>query len=179
MKINPKKLKFPPARTCTIAAMLEYAANSNGVSRQTAIRSAVAYALANIAQLNRVPDMLWKDRKRAVRALENIDRIGIMEKLELQAPQKSLNGSINEMSKVARHLGLYVYKLDGRVIITRMELAIKQPELRSLAEMPVSERGASSPEFGMEIDTGARLASAVWSSRNAQDQATASTKSTL
>lgn len=141
------KNPFPHTRTCTIEAMLLYSANVKRASKQKRVNEAVQFALSNISQLNRVPKMMWKDRKRAIRALTNIDKIGILEGLELLGHKPvELESGVNEMSLVAQHLGLFLNKVNNRIVITRTPLTIKPAEARSLAEMPVSERGDNSPQ---------------------------------
>lgn len=144
-------IKFPKVRTCSIQSMLDYAASANGVSKQAVIQKAVSFALSNIAQLNQVPQMPWGKRKKIVAALTAIDSIGVTDSLELVSPKQSCkrfaNGAINDMKEVAAVLGLYVYKVDNFVCITRTPMTIKAPEIKSLAEMEPASRGNSSPEL--------------------------------
>lgn len=149
--MRTKHPKFPKVRVCTIGEMVAYATSSNGLSKQKVIQRAVSFTLSNIAQLNRVPNLKWAKRKIVIRALEAIDRVGIMDSLELVSPNQSCrkfaNGVVNEMKEVASELGLYVYKIENFVCITRAPLTIKPAEVRSLAEMEPAERGTSSPEL--------------------------------
>lgn len=144
------KNPFPHTRTCTIQAMLEYASQMNGKTKQERIQSAIDFTLSNIQQLNRVPNLRWSKRKQVIRALDNIDKIGVLESLELLNHKPvELESGVNEMSVVAQELGLFLNKVNGRLIITRTPLTIKPAEARSLAEMPVSERGDSSPALNL------------------------------
>ena len=143
-----KNPPFPPTRTCTIEAMLLYSSNTTKPSKQKRVNEAVQFALSNIQQLNRVPNLRWSKRKQVIRALENIDKIGVLESLELLNHKPvELESGVNEMSVVAQELGLFLNKVNGRLIITRTPLTIKPAEARSLAELPVSERGDSSPQL--------------------------------
>lgn len=130
--------------------MLEYASQMNGKTKQERIQSAIDFTLSNIQQLNRVPNLRWSKRKQVIRALDNIDKIGVLESLELLNHKPvELESGVNEMSVVAQELGLFLNKVNGRLIITRTPLTIKPAEARSLAEMPVSERGDSSPALNL------------------------------
>lgn len=147
-----KKLPaFPKTRTCTIAAMLSAASQLNGLVKDARKAAIINEALNNIAQLSRIPACKWRERKKYLRALENIDRIGIMDSLELVNPKASCtrfsNGIVNEMKVVAEMLGLHIYKIDRLVVILRNPLTTATTETRSLADMAVSERGNSSPEL--------------------------------
>jgi len=149
MKI--KRLKFPKTRTCLISDMLTYASTMNGLVKDARKAAIINEALTGIAQLSRIPLCKWRERKKYLRALENIDRIGIMESLELATPKaissRFSNGNVNEMKVVAEMLGLYIYKIDRLVVVLRTPLTLAPQETRSLAEMAVSERGNSSPEL--------------------------------
>lgn len=144
------KLKFPKTRTCTVAEMLQYASSMNGHVTEARKSAIVAEALTNIAQLSRIPMCKWSERKKALRALENIDRIGIMDSLELLNPKQSCSrfqgGQVNDMKRVAEWLGVYVYKVDGLLVVTRKPLTIASED-RTLAEMKPDERGVSRPEL--------------------------------
>jgi len=149
-----KKLPaFPKTRTCTIASMLSAASQLNGLVKDTRKAAIINEALTNIAQLSRIPACKWRERKKYLRALENIDRIGIMDSLELLNPKASCtrfsNGIVNEMKVVAEMLGLHIYKIDRLVVILRNPLTTATTETRSLADMAVSERGNSSPELNL------------------------------
>ncbi len=142
------KMKFPSTRTCLINDMLLFASNTTRESKQRRVRDAVSFALSNITQLNRVPKILWSKRKQAIRALQNIDKIGILDGLELLGHKPvEIDSKTNELSIVAHHLGLFVNRVNGRVVITRTPLTIKPSESRSLADMSPAERGTSSPEL--------------------------------
>lgn len=142
------KLKFPSTRTCTVEAMLLYASNTTRASKQKRVNEAVQFALSNISQLNRVPKMRWKDRKRAIKGLAALDKIGITETLELlPAKPVTFSPDVNDLGKVAEALGLYLFKINGAVIVTRTALTVQPTEVKSLADMSPSERGASSPEL--------------------------------
>jgi hypothetical protein len=142
MKI--KRPKFPKTRTCTVGEMLSAASQLNGHVTEARKSAIVAEALTNISQLSRIPLCKWRERKKALRALENIDRIGIMDSLELLNPKQSCSrfegGVVNEMKRVAEWLELHLYKIDGIVVITRKPLTIASED-RTLAEMPPVERG--------------------------------------
>jgi len=146
-----KHPKFPKTRTCLISEMLTYASTMNGLVKDARKAAIINEALTGIAQLSRIPLCKWRERKKYLRALENIDRIGIMESLELLNPKASCtrfsNGIVDEMKVVAEMLGLYVYKVDKAIVILRTPLTAPSAETRSLAEMTVSERGNSSPEL--------------------------------
>ena len=130
------KLRFPSTRTCTVGEMLIFASNTKRESKQRRVRDAIAFALNNIAQLNRVQKMRWADRKKAIRALDNIDKIGIFEGLELLGHKSvGIDSKTNELSLVAVHLGLFVNRVNGRVVITRTPLTIQPTEIKSLADM--------------------------------------------
>jgi len=149
-----KKLPtFPKTRTCTIAEMLQFSSQMNGLVKDARKAAIINEALNNIAQLSRIPACKWRERKKYLRALENIDRIGIMDSLELLNPKASCtrfsNGIVNEMKVVAEMLGLYIYKIDRLVVVLRTPLTLAPQETRSLAEMAVSERGNSSPELNL------------------------------
>ena len=144
------KNPFPHTRTCSIETMLLYASNTTRASKQKRVNEAVQFALSNIKQLNRVPNLRWSKRKQVIRALENIDKIGVLESLELLNHKPvEIDAGVNEMSVVVQELGLFLNKVNGRLIITRTPLTIKPAEARSLAEMPVSERGDSSPALNL------------------------------
>lgn len=149
MKI--KHLKFPKTRTCLISDMLTFASSMNGLVKDTRKAAIINEALTNIAQLSRIPLCKWRERKKYLRALENIDKIGIMDSLELANPKASCGrfdgGVVNEMKVVAAMLGLFVYKVDRLICITRTPLRLAQDEPKSLADMAVGERGNSSPEL--------------------------------
>jgi len=116
--------------------MLLFASNTTRESKQRRVRDAIAFALNNITQLNRVPSMMWKDRKKAIRALGNIDKIGILDDLELLGHKPiGIDSKTNELSIVAHHLGLFVNRVNGRVVITRTPLTIQPTEIKSLADM--------------------------------------------
>lgn len=138
------KLKFPKTRKCTVSEMLQYASSMNGHVTEARKSAIVAEALTNISQLSRIPMCKWSERKKAMRALENIDRIGIMDSLELLNPKQSCSrfegGVVNDMKKVAEWLGLHIYKIDGLILCTRKPLTIASED-RTLAEMKPEERG--------------------------------------
>lgn len=142
------KLKFPKTRTCLIGDMIQYASSMNGHVTEARKSAIVAETLTNISQLSRIPLCKWSERKKALRALENIDRIGIMDSLELLNPKQSCSrfegGVVNDMKKVAEWLGVYVYKVDGLLVVTRKPLTIASED-RTLAEMASpSSRGIKS-----------------------------------
>jgi len=144
-------LKFPKVRTCTIGDMISYSSAMNGQSKQENIKKAVLFTLSNITLLNKVPQLKWRDSKKIVRAIEAIEKVGISDTLELVSPKQSCQrfsrGAINEMKQVAEAMGLYVYRVDNFVCVTRTPMTLNPVEVRSLAEMPVNERGDSSPEL--------------------------------
>jgi adenosylmethionine-8-amino-7-oxononanoate aminotransferase len=137
MKI--KRPKFPALRKCTVGEMLNAASQLHGFVKDGRKAAILAEALTNIAQLSRIPLCKWSERKKALRALENIDRIGIMDSLELLNPKQSCSrfegGVVNEMKKVAEWLGVFVYKVDNLIVVTRKPLTIASED-RTLAEMP-------------------------------------------
>lgn len=142
------KLKFPKTRICLIGDMIQYASSMNGLVKDARKAAIINEALTNIAQLSRIPLCKWSERKKALRALENIDRIGIMDSLELLNPKQSCSrfegGVVNDMKKVAEWLGLHIYKVDGLILCTRKPLTIASED-RTLAEMPpLSSRGVES-----------------------------------
>jgi len=142
------KLKFPKTRTCLVSDMLRYASQMNGLVKDARKAVIINEALTNIAQLSRIPLCKWSERKKALRALENIDRIGIMDSLELLNPKQSCSrfegGVVNDMKKVAEWLGVFVYKVDNLIVVTRKPLTIASED-RTLAEMPPpSSRGIES-----------------------------------
>lgn len=141
MKI--KRPKFPKTRQCLIGDMLQFASQMNGLVKDGRKAAIINEALTNIAQLSRIPLCKWSERKKALRALENIDRIGIMDSLELLNPKQSCSrfegGAVNDMKKVAEWLGLHIYKIDGVILCTRKPLTIASED-RTLAEMKPEER---------------------------------------
>ena len=146
MKI--KRPKFPSLRKCTVAEMLNAASQLHGFIKDGRKAAIINEALTNIAQLSRIPLCKWSERKKALRALENIDRIGIMDSLELLNPKQSCSrfegGVVNDMKKVAEWLGLHIYKVDGLILCMRKPLTIASED-RTLAEMlPPSSRGIES-----------------------------------
>ncbi len=142
------KTRFPSTRTCTIEAMLLFASNTTRESKQRRVRDAVAFALNNITQLNRVPKMRWSDRKRAISGLAALDKIGITEKPELlPANTPRFNSNVNDLGKVVGALGLFANKINGKIVITLTPLTIQPTEIKSLADMPPHALGQSSPEL--------------------------------
>lgn len=129
------KLKFPKTRTCTVAEMLQYASSMNGHVTEARKSAIVAEALTNIAQLSKIPNMRWGERRWALKALKAIEQIGIMDRLELLthltpkakeeiAEARSIS-SFNQMGKVATSMGLQVHKINGRVIVIRKSMTEK------------------------------------------------------
>lgn len=143
-----KRPVFPKTRTCTIAEMLTAASQLNGLVKDKRKAAIINEALSKIENLNRIAAGKWSERKKLLRALENIDRIGIMDSLELANPKASCTrfsgGIVNEMKIVAEMLGVYIYKIDRVVMILRKPLMIAATEVGSLAEMPVAECGNQS-----------------------------------
>ena len=117
--------------------MLLFASNTTRESKQRRVRDAVAFALNNITQLNRVQKMRWSDRKRAISGLAALDKIGITEKPELlPANTPQFNSNVNDLGKVVGALGLFANKINGKIVITRTPLTIQPTEIKSLADMP-------------------------------------------
>lgn len=149
MKI--KHPKFPKTRVCLIGDILSYASQMNGLVKDGRKAAIINEALSNIENLNRIPSGKWRERKKLLRGLSNLDKIPAMEKIELVDLKASCarfeNSSMNDMKAVAEMLGLYVYKVDGAVIVLKTPLTITTEGTKSLADMDVSELGASSPEL--------------------------------
>jgi hypothetical protein len=160
-------MKPPNQKTCSISAMLEWAAAANGKVRKSRKATMIAWILANITELERIKVMPWASREWAMTALRDIDRIGVCESLGLLPPlcQKwendrplPINGytsPISRLRSVCKALGLHLNKINGRTVITRQQLTLTSKQVM-LSELPVDRRGESSPEFGLEIDLNAK-----------------------
>lgn len=115
--------------------MLSAASQLNGLVKDTRKAAIINEALTNIAQLSKIPNLRWGERRWALKALNAIEQIGIMDRLELLthltpkakeeiAEARSIS-SFNQMGKVATSMGLQVHKINGRVIIIRKSMTEK------------------------------------------------------
>jgi len=59
----------------------------------------------------------------------------------LPAKPVTFSPDVNDLGKVAEALGLYLFKINGAVIVTRTALTVQPTEVKSLADMSPSERG--------------------------------------
>jgi hypothetical protein len=150
-------MKPPNQKTCSISAMLEWAAAANGKVRKSRKATMIAWILANITELERIKTMRWSSREWAMTALRDIDRIGILESLAI-IPTPPINGITSPLSRlrsVCKVLSLHLNKINGRTVITRYQLTVASKQVM-LSDLPVDRRGESSPEFGLEIDVNAK-----------------------
>lgn len=133
--MKTKHPKFPKTRTCLISDMLTYASTMNGLVKDARKAAIINEALTGIAQLSKIPNMRWGERRWALKALDAIEKIGIMDRLELlthlspQAKEEIAEArsisSFNQMGKVATSMGLQVHKVNGRVIVIRKSMTEK------------------------------------------------------
>ena len=78
----------------------------------------------------------------------NIRSIGVSETLELHNHRRQqVKSSLRRIRDVARVMDLQVYKLNGRLIITRQPLTVAA-KVTMVGDMPADKRGESSPELG-------------------------------
>lgn len=149
-------MKPPNKLKATIGDMLEWAANWNG--KTTAKRQAlISQILSQVSYLDRVRDFPWTARNWADKAWHDIQAIGVQDRLELSCePKKAITVTMQQFRRACGWLKLNLHKVNGRLVITRQPMT-KAQEQRMLSEMPPAERGESSPEFGFEIDTNAKL----------------------
>lgn len=142
--MNPK-LKKPNFRKATIGEVLTWAASANGTVKSPRKQKFVTEALGNIQNLSRIASMSWFGRKWALKALANIDKIGVTENIGTDFGE--LPTGLNRMGVVAKVLGLTVLKINKRVVITPLK---KAPDVRMVSDLPPEERGASSPLLPFE-----------------------------
>lgn len=151
-------MKPPNQKKCTIAEMVEWAAQMNGKVRKGRKAFMIAWILANIEALNKLQKLPWSSRNWAMTAMRDIELIGVYDTLSLVPPAPPINGvtsPIARLRKVCEALGLHLNKINGRSIITRQQLtAATKPVM--VSDLPVERRGETSPEFGLEIDMNAK-----------------------
>jgi len=146
-------MKPPNQKTCSISAMLEWAAAANGKVRKSRKATMIAWILANITELERIKVMPWASREWAMTALRDIDRIGVCESLGLLPPlcQKwendrplPINGytsPISRLRSVCKALGLHLNKINGRTVITRQQLTLTSKQVM-LVEVKIQFLGS-------------------------------------
>ena len=76
-------MKPPNQKKCTIAEMVEWAAQMNGKVRKGRKASMIAWILANIEVLNKLQKLPWSSRNWAMTAMRDIERIGVYDTLSL------------------------------------------------------------------------------------------------
>ena len=151
----------PNQKTASIGEMLEFAATSNGQFTKGAKYHLINYILSNIEELKPLSVVPWVSRKWALPAWREIQKIGILDGLELlpmqsPRPPEEPKFPVARIRQLCGLLGLHFNKVNSRIVITRKPLA-NAPQSKDYADMTPSERSASSPDFGIEIDTTAKL----------------------
>lgn len=150
-------MKRPNLNKSTIGEVLAWCAQMNGKVKSAAKQEFIAKTLSQETFLDRVRDFPWTARSWADKAFVDIQSIGVTEGLELNSkPKPAILTRIGNLHRACRILGLYLNKVNGRHVITRQRLSIT-PSVKLAADLPPSERGNSSPEFGFKIDQNAKL----------------------
>jgi len=146
-------MKLPNQRTATIGDMLVFASQQNGKVRSKKASSIISYCLVNIADLQPLSSIQWQSRKWAVPSWREIQRIGILDRLELLAPfaQPPHNATSTPASRIRQLcglLGLYHNRVNNRTVITRQPVTQHQSISHAC--------DAESKFFDIEIDQNAK-----------------------
>lgn len=137
----------PNLKTCTIAEMISFATQMNGKTRSKKLQSLIHGVLNRLQDYEKIGGLRWSQRIPALRALNDIQIIGVSETLELHNHRAcAIQSSLARICDVARCLGLHVNKINGRIIITRTPLTVAS-KVTMVADLPPGERGNSSPEL--------------------------------
>lgn len=160
--VNLPDMKTPNQKSCTIGEMLEWCSQNNGVAKGRN-HFLVQWTLANVSKLAQIAKMRWSQREWAMKALDDIEAIGVLDKLELLQPKKPIVTSLSKIETVAKAIGLHTYNVHRRLIITRNPLQL-EAEDQKVSEPP--------SEFAIEIDKNAKpteLCTLQTSSANSND----------
>lgn len=145
-------MKLPNQRTATIGDMLVFASQQNGKVRSKKASSIISYCLVNIADLQPLSSIQWQSRKWAVPSWREIQRIGILDRLELVTPPPPLPFGatpvpVSRIRQLCDLLGLHYNRVNSRTVITRQPLtAIASPKAAD----------AEHVDMVMEIDPNAK-----------------------
>lgn len=150
----------PNQKKATIGEMLEFAATSNGQFTKGAKYHLVNYILSNIEGLKPLSAIPWVSRKWALPAWREIQKIGILDGLELLdvknitsldglelfdganipqeqvvlPPQSEPRFPISRIRQLCGLLGLGFNKINGRIVITRKTYTEK-PKTKCQADL--------------------------------------------
>jgi len=146
-------MKPPNQRTATIGDMLIFASQQNGKARSKKASAIISYCLSNITDLQPLSALPWQSRKWAVPAWHEIQRVGILNRLELLSTEKPkpldyISPPISRVRHLCDILGLYYGKINSRTLITRQPVELVQ----SISHACDSESAC----FAMEIDQNAK-----------------------
>jgi len=146
-------MKLPNQRTATIGDMLIFSSQQNGKATSKKASAIISYCLSNITDLQPLSELPWQSRKWAVPAWHEIQRVGILDRLELLSPEKPkpldyISPPIYRVRYLCNILGLYYGKINSRTLITRQPVELVQ----SISHAYDSE----SALFAMEIDQNAK-----------------------
>jgi hypothetical protein len=148
-------MKLPNQKTATIVEMIEFATQMNGKVHSKKASAVISYCLVNIADLQPLSAIPWQSRKWALPAWREIQRIGVLDRLQLLTPEqpKPLNHVAPPNARIRQLcnlLGLEYHKVNGRTIIVRNAKPVTQHQSISHA------CDAESKCFDMEIDQNAK-----------------------
>lgn len=120
-------MKPPNQRNATIGEILTFAAQANGKVRSKKASAVISYCLVNIAELQPLAVIPWQSRKWALPAWREIQRIGILDRLELITPPPPLPFGAtpvpaSRVRQLCDLLGLYYNRVNNRTVITRQPL---------------------------------------------------------
>lgn len=129
----------PNQKTATIGEMIEFAATSNGQFTKGAKYHLINYILSNIEELKPLSVVPWVSRKWALPAWREIQKIGILDGLELlpmqrPGPPDEPRFPVARIRQLCVLLGLGFNRINGRIVITRKTYTEK-PKTKCQADL--------------------------------------------
>jgi hypothetical protein len=146
-------MKLPNQKTATVGDMLAFATQMNGKATTKKASAVISYCLVNIADLQPLSAIPWHASKWAIPVWREIQRIGIINRLELVAPSAPppLNHTRIPAARIRQLcglLGLHYNRVNNRTVITRNPVTQHQSISHAC--------DAESKCFDMEIDQNAK-----------------------
>ena len=132
-------MNLPNQKTASIGEMLEFAATSNGQFTKGAKYHLINYILSNIEELKPLSVVPWVSRKWALPAWREIQKIGILDGLELLPMQRPVPPDeprfpVARIRQLCGLLGLGFLRINGRTVITRKTYTEK-PKTKCQADL--------------------------------------------
>jgi hypothetical protein len=146
-------MKLPNQRTATIGDMLIFSSQQNGKATSKKASAIISYCLSNITDLQPLSELPWQSRKWAVPAWHEIQRIGVIDRIELLAPPAPPPYNYTpipaaRIRQLCGLLGLHYNRVNNRTVITRQPVTQHQSISRAC--------DAESQFFDIEFDQNAK-----------------------